>query len=1053
MTLDFDTIYAEAQGAAMLGGKKRYYDNRVKSPNIAYENGKTTVTATVQGAETDHAVSIQFDEQGGLYDYQCDCPQFNRLDGPCKHIVAAALAFEETAPAIHAPRSAKPQLTTGAAALQLITEYSKRKHVRHMADNEAQAELVPILILNGDRLSLRFTIGRTRQYLLKDISDFVSCMQNGAYRRYGVELSVVHTLDSFTPVSQRLIRFLIKSYTEKIMYLVDEGLAVRNRDELSLLSNDVDSFFDIYAGQLVQFNTLNVRDGMRLLVPGEDTIDCKLLVERIEGGYELKLNLPAFKIVQGKNYAYLITDSRIYRLTDDYADTVMTFLKSFNAVPSFKVAEADMPLFYNSVLTQVLKRIDADTDVDMSVFEAAPLTARLYLNAGEAGAIEGRLECSYDDVKLDILDDNLITPDIVRDWESERGLKLVLEKYFPFFPDLTLDDEFAVYTLLSSGMTELFNYCEVYLDERLKKLRVRKPPRVKVGVRLNSDLLDVDVEAEGFTRAELIDVLNAYRARRSYIRLADGSFVNLDDPSLEAISEILEIAGAGAGEQTLKIPKYYAQFINSELMGGFFHLERDRAFKSMISELSAADNADIEVPESVRTVMRNYQKTGFRWLRTLCKHSFGGILADDMGLGKSLQMIALILSLKQSPSIIVCPTTLILNWVNEFKKFAPAVRTLAVMGTADERRRLVENSDGADVLITSYELMRRDEELYRGKQFVVAVVDEAQFIKNPETKNARSVKQLQAAHRFALTGTPIENSLAELWSIFDFIMPGYLYTYPKFRDTFEAEIVRGDDKAAKRLSKLVQPFILRRLKTGVLSELPPKVETDMVSPLEGEQQKLYAANLALIKDSVVAAGAEVNKVVILSMLTKLRQICCEPRLVFPDYTGNSAKLDACLELVESAVESGHKILLFSQFTSMLDILRGKLTELGITHYVLKGDTPKLERMRLVNRFNADDTKVFLISLKAGGTGLNLTGADVVIHYDPWWNESVMNQATDRAYRLGQNKSVQVYKLILENTIEQRILKLQEKKTALSSLVVDPDAQWTPKDLLEIIKEI
>ena len=1052
MTLDFDTIYAEAQGQAMASGKKRYYDNRVMTPAVTYENGKTRVSAVVRGAETDHNVSILFDEQGGLYDYQCDCPAFDRLNGPCKHIVAAALAFEENAPAAPPARDVR-RLATSAAALQLVSEYSRRRHTRRMAEDEAKAELIPVLILNGDRLSLRFTIGRTRQYLLKDISDFVSCMQTGAYRRYGVELSLVHTIESFTPVSQRLIRFLMKSYAEKIMYLVDEGMAVKNRDELSLLSNDVDAFFDIYAGQLVQFNSMNVRDGMRLLVPGEDKLESKLKVRRTEGGYELTTDLPPFKTVAGKNYLYLITDTRIYRLSDEFCDAVLTFLKSFVSVPCLRIAEADMPLFYNTVLTQVLNRIEADTDVDLSVFEAAPLTAKLYLTLGTAGEIEGRLDCSYDDVKVDILDETRSTPDIVRDWESERALRLLLEKYFPFCPDLTLSDEFAVYTFLSSGLSELFSYCEVYLDDRLKKLRVRKPPRVRVGVRLESDLLNLDVEADGFTRSELNEVLKAYRAKRSYIRQSDGSFVNLDDPSLEAISEILEIADAGADGKSLKIPKYYAPFVNGELTSGFFHLERGREFKSMINELSAAETADIEVPEEVRKIMRNYQKTGFRWLKTLCKYSFGGILADDMGLGKSLQMIALILSLHERPSIIVCPTTLILNWVGEFRKFAPGLKTLAVMGSADERRRLVGQSEGVDVIITSYELMRRDEALYETMHFAVAVVDEAQFIKNPETKNARSVKKLSADHRFALTGTPIENSLAELWSIFDFIMPGYLYTYPRFRDRFEADVVRGDEKAAARLNKLVRPFILRRLKTGVLSELPPKVETDMLCPLEDEQQKLYAANLALIKDSVVAAGADVNKVVILSMLTKLRQICCEPRLVYPDYAGNSAKLDACLELIESAAEGGHKMLVFSQFTSMLDILRGKLTEMGISHYILKGDTPKMERMRLVNRFNADDTKVFLISLKAGGTGLNLTGADVVIHYDPWWNESVMNQATDRAYRLGQNKSVQVYKLILENSIEQRILRLQEKKSALSHMVVGADAQWSPKDVLEILQDL
>lgn len=1045
MALDFDTLYAEAHGTAMTGGKKRYYDNRVTALTAVDENGKRVVKATVKGAESDHAVGIIFDEQGGLYDYSCDCPQFNNLDGPCKHIVAAALAYEEKNPA--PPAKQPPKTATGPAALNLITEYSRRKHIRRMADNESKVDLVPILVFGGDRLSLRFTVGRGRQYLLKDISDFVSSMQAGAFRRYGVELSLTHSIDAFTPVSQKLVRFLCKAYAERTTYMPEENKASA-RDEILLLPHDVDAFFDLYAGQLVQYNTEGVRDGMRLLVPGTDTIDCKLKLTRIEGGYEIAQTLAPFTALAGGDYTYIITETRIFRVSDEFARTALPALKTFNTHRSVRIAEHDMALFYNNVLAEIHAFVACETDVDLSVFEAAPLGAQLYLSAGNGNTIVAELKCAYDDVKVDILDDN-DSPDVVRDWEAERALKALLAKYFPSFPDLTLYDERALYDFLASGITELYNYAEVYLDDRLKKLRIRKPPRVRVGVRLESNLLDMDVEAEGFSREELIDILNAYRSKRSYVRLGDGSFVNLDDPSLEAVGEIFDIAGKDEID-SLKLPAYYAPFINSELKNGFFTLERNRAFKEMIQALSSVDSADIAVPDSLKDTLRNYQKTGFRWMKTLEQYRFGGILADDMGLGKSLQVIALILSGVKKPSIIVCPTTLVLNWVNEFEKFAPELKVCAVTGSADVRKSLVDDTD-ADVVVTSYELLRRDETLYENMHFGLAVVDEAQYIKNSETKNAKSVKKLHSDYRFALTGTPIENSLAELWSIFDFIMPGYLYSYRRFKETFESEIVHGNDKAAKQLNKLVQPFILRRLKSNVLSELPPKVETDLVSALEDEQQKLYAANLALIRDSVVAAGADVSRVVVLSMLTKLRQICCDPSLVYPDYQGNSAKLDTCLDLIEAAAEGGHKVLLFSQFTSMLDILRGKLTERGISHFILKGDTPKPERMRLVNRFNTDDTNVFLISLKAGGTGLNLTGADVVIHYDPWWNESVMNQATDRAYRIGQNKSVQVYKLILENTIEQKILRLQEKKAALGNMVVGA-APWDPQDVLELLSE-
>ena len=400
------------------------------------------------------------------------------------------------------------------------------------------------------------------------------------------------------------------------------------------------------------------------------------------------------------------------------------------------------------------------------------------------------------------------------------------------------------------------------------------------------------------------------------------------------------------------------------------------------------ENADIDVPESLKLVMRNYQKTGYRWLKMLKDNNFGGILADDMGLGKSLQMIALLLE-EKSTAIIVCPTTLMLNWAGEIKKFAPSLKAVTVMGTQEERKEIIRNITDADVVITSYDLIRRDWELYKDIEFDYAVADEAQFIKNPETKNAVAVKKIRAKHRFALTGTPIENNLGELWSIFDFIMPMYLKNYNSFKDKYESDIVHGDRAATERLKRIVRPFILRRLKADVLKELPAKTESVINSPLEGEQKDVYAANLALVRDSM-RVTPDISRVVVLSMLTKLRQICCDPSLVYPDYKGNSAKLEACMELIETATEGGHKILLFSQFTSMLDIIRRRLMEKGISFYVLKGDTPKTERLKLVNKFNENDTKVFLISLKAGGTGINLTGADVVIHYDPWWNLSLIH---------------------------------------------------------------
>jgi SNF2 family DNA or RNA helicase len=354
---------------------------------------------------------------------------------------------------------------------------------------------------------------------------------------------------------------------------------------------------------------------------------------------------------------------------------------------------------------------------------------------------------------------------------------------------------------------------------------------------------------------------------------------------------------------------------------------------------------------------------------------------------------------------------------------------------------MIRKIDSYDLVVTSYDQLRRDIDLYEKQEFECVILDEAQFIKNQNTQKARSVKKLKCRTRLALTGTPVENNLAELWSIFDFLMPGYLSTYAHFRNKYESPIVKNRDKGAtERLRALVRPFILRRLKRDVLKELPEKTESVHRVAMEDAQRKVYIGALAQAKDELAekleaAGGISRGRIMVLAALTRMRQICCDPSLVYDNYRGGSAKLDACLELVESSIESGHRMLLFSQFTSMMELIAAQLDRRGIAYYVLDGSTPKQERQNLVNKFNGGDTPIFLISLKAGGTGLNLTGADVVIHYDPWWNVSAQNQATDRAHRIGQMNKVQVYKLIVKDTIEDKIMEMQERKAALADSII------------------
>lgn len=386
--------------------------------------------------------------------------------------------------------------------------------------------------------------------------------------------------------------------------------------------------------------------------------------------------------------------------------------------------------------------------------------------------------------------------------------------------------------------------------------------------------------------------------------------------------------------------------------------------------------------------------------------------------------------------MIVTPASLVYNWREEFRRFAPELKVCTVTGTAGTRRNVIEavnkeNRD-VDVLITSYDLLKRDIDAYEDAEFRFVVLDEAQYIKNARTSAARSVKLLRGQTRFALTGTPIENRLSDLWSIFDFLMPGFLFDYETFRREIETPVVRGGDEAkAEQLKRMVTPFVLRRLKQDVLKELPEKLEEIQYTSMESRQQQLYDAQVLHIRNLLAEADYQKDRFRILAELTRLRQICCDPALCFENYRKGSAKRQRCIELIRSAMEGGHKILLFSQFTSMLELLEGDLRGEGIAYYKITGATAKEKRIRMVNAFNGDDTPVFLISLKAGGTGLNLVGADIVIHYDPWWNFAAQNQATDRAHRIGQKNIVSVYKLILKDTIEERIIEMQDSKQKLS----------------------
>ena len=435
--------------------------------------------------------------------------------------------------------------------------------------------------------------------------------------------------------------------------------------------------------------------------------------------------------------------------------------------------------------------------------------------------------------------------------------------------------------------------------------------------------------------------------------------------------------------------------------------------------------------------------------------------------GKTLQMLAVILSYvneegkNAKPSLVVCPSSLTLNWLGECNKFTPTLKACVISGNAQEREKKISKIENYNLVITSYDSLKRDIEFYNQKsyQFKYMIADEAQYIKNNNTQNAKAIKQIMAMTKFASTGTPIENSLSELWSIFDYIMPGYLFKYRKFKELYETPIVKDNNQEKMNsLKRMIEPFILRRIKKEVLTELPDKTVTILYNEMQEEQEKVYLAYLAKSKKEVAEEiklnGFENSQIKILALLMRLRQICCHPSLFLEDYNGESSKLTQCIEVMEDAIASGHKILLFSGYTSMFEMIEKELKNKNISYLKLTGQTKVADRINLVDKFNEDESiKVFLISLKAGGTGLNLTGADMVIHYDPWWNLSAENQATDRTYRIGQKNNVQVYKLITKNSIEEKIYELQQKKAKLIDNMLSTQStfinQLSKEDIMEL----
>ena len=1059
---------------------KKYRKRIQQSTCTVNADGVRHISAMVQGSGGSYYYTQAWlRENGSFVSASCSCPYNQNGEGTyCKHIGALLLDdAEKNAPAPAAKPDAIPGVVRGAAGLapeparrdsyasglemlfgkkwhgetpvsdhearRLLDTYKEAALENLGVDETAQrtgfAHLEPELTLVPGAqpwLRLRISDGG-RQYVVKSIPNLMEAVEMGKSVSYGKALAFVHRWDAFDEESRALLQLLRRQVNarqsmDKAAVRVYGGAEQGPAGGMILTGEIFDDLVQLYehTGFLGGYE---LREGLPVIT---------MTVERRRGGVQVE-GEPALSAVQGLDYDYLFSEDTLWRLQRPGCTRILPALQALGGKSLF-FTSADATAFCSYVLPELGSKLNI-VDPERLLLNQIPLepVVQFYLDAPDSFRIEAHAEFLYGEDK--------VTPfvpspaGLLRDVRAESRAKRLLASYLQ--PGVGgreevygTADEDEIYRMLEEGVPALLAEGEVYLTDAFRSLQAA-PPRITVGVSVHGSVLDLEVDTGEFPVAELKDLLRSLHQKKRYHRLRDGRLLRLDD-SLEGLDELndtLELSGAKLKSGHAELPLYRAPSLDWALSGqNGLRFNRDDAFRRISRSFHAVKDSEYTPPESLHNVLRKYQRDGYRWLRTLDGYGMGGILADDMGLGKTVQVLSYLLAMKESgqrlPSLIVCPASLVLNWQEECQKFTPQLSCVAVDGDAAHRAELAKQWAEADLVVTSYDLMRRDEELYSGQQFYACILDEAQAIKNHTTQKYKAVCGVNSKVRFALTGTPVENRLGELWSIFSFLMPGYLPPYKTFCARFEKPIVQEDDKdALRRLNQLTGPFILRRMKSEVLKELPPKTENLHRIELDEQQRKLYLAAVVDAREKLRAAKPE-DKMAVFAVLMRLREICCDPRLVADNWDGGSAKLEACMELVTAAVEGGHRILLFSQFTSMLELLAKRLDEAGVSHFTLQGSTPKPVRAELVRRFNSGEADVFLISLRAGGTGLNLTAADIVIHYDPWWNVAAQNQATDRAYRIGQRNPVQVYKLIAQDTIEEKIVELQQAKQDLADTI-------------------
>ena len=1041
----------------------RYYAAHAVS-DVTWNEATKQYHAFVQGSNI-YGVTIGFGEDEQIT-HSCNCPAHAKYPGACKHVVAALLFiadYQQRADALE-------NLGWEDQTAYKIIEYFRKREYRKLTPQYFHLALqVTVNEPLKSRQSKAFVglyAGSSKMYKVSNTKKFIQDYYNHKEIRLGKEFRYIPEECQFEPTSAAVLAYLTE------IYEIQETLGktyysnLFNRQELVVSQNMLCKLLRLAEGLHCDIILRDKKMENMEIMCSNPKLSMELQMEDEVLSLHDMGQEPIISICE--DGSILCYQGCIYLPDMEFLANLRPF---FTTLFGKKQSELEfrgenMGSFIEKVLPVIKKTMNIQVPEKIKDhYIVEQLQPKLYFDidrSRQRPVLVARMIFAYGEHEVNPLQDEQKGSYIlVRDREEEEQLlRLMYDKHFSVRREqfvLTKEDE--IFQLMTEGIQDLCRQFEVFYSKEYKANSIKKVGMLSAGIRLNTDinLLEMDVDYGHIPKEELRDFFRSIKLKKKYYRLKSGAFVNLmtEDKQIDELRDLLSI-----GEVTEDNKIAFSQTVVmevDELLPHTQRITRDAGYKQLLEDLKNPDKTNWELPNGMEDILRPYQITGYRWLCSLAHYGMGGILADDMGLGKTLQTITYVLANPGTRTLIVCPTSLAYNWQDEFSKFAPQIATQIISGTPQERADLMQQSTDVPVWITTYPLIRKDVDLYKAQIFDACFIDEAQFIKNPTSLGAKAVKAVQAKHRFALTGTPIENTLSELWSIFDFVMPGFFGRYRQFEECYEKPILRDHDSVQmQKLRRKIRPFVLRRMKKEVLTELPDKIETRRMAEMGAKQRKIYESYLARIQMEL--AGDEENtpggnRMQVLAALTRLRQICCHPATFASNYHGGSGKLDLLMEQLPDILEGGHSVIVFSQFTSMLSIIAHELKQRNIPFFYLAGSTSAQERKREVKEFNRGEVKVFLISLKAGGTGLNLTGADTVIHFDPWWNPAVEDQATDRAYRIGQKKKVQVIKYVMKDSIEEKIYELQKRKKQLSDQLIQAGESFVTQLMMEEIKEL